>query len=97
MSRNKINYQCYLLGQRRLPHTRPLKVYHSTAEYNLELFEETGKLFPCRVGPEFIAKDLQSVDHLINIMGYLVVDIRQVVSYIDASDVVPDPFDPNHN
>jgi hypothetical protein len=94
--RKKINYQCYKDGQQPRAGARPLRVYHSTAEYSIELFEKTGKLFPCKVGPEFIAKDSQSVDQLIGIMGYEVVDIRVVVEYLDAPEF-SDAFDPKQN
>lgn len=100
--RKIINYQCCLLGQRKQPGTRLLKVYHSNASYDMQLYEETGKLFPNEVGPEFIAKDLKSVEQLIRIMEYKVVDIRQVAGYVDATDILgsvllPNKFDPTLN
>lgn len=78
-----------------------LKVFQTVTCWNPD-FEAIGKLVVGKSGPDFLAKDQESVQQIIEIMEYHVVDIQLKVGEVDASDIVgtrllPRIIDPNQN
>lgn len=78
-----------------------LNVFHTVEYWNPD-FEAIGKLVKGLSGPDFIAKDMESVWQIIFYMGYQVVDIQLKVGEVTAMDILGTPvlpiiFDPNQN
>lgn len=73
-----------------------LNVFQTVTKWRIVVWNGHERKYAQQYGPDFIAKDLEAVQQLINYMGYKVVDILTWVCDVQATPM-PVKFDPTNN